>query len=157
MQRLADQNLITALVLAFVGVGAVYSAGDDVKNWMFPLLAAYVLLAIAAMLCLRVIYETITQHAPDIFRVRAEERIALTDVLVFALVVLVYVILMHGLGFWIASFLMLSVTSTYLTLNKTRRNVVLAVVVPLTACIAAYLIFLRVFYVPFPKATWFGG
>jgi hypothetical protein len=64
---------------------------------------------------------------------------------------------MNGLGFWLASFLMLSVASFYLTQKKTRRNLTLAVAVPLGVCIVAYLVFLRVFYVPLPEATWWSG
>ena len=45
--------------------------------------------------------------------------------------------------------------------KRRKRNVlpmiVLALVVPVVTCIAAYLIFLHVFYVPFPKATWWAG
>ena len=60
-------------------------------------------------------------------------------------------------GFWLASFLMLTLTSIYLTLDKTRSNIRLAVVVPLASCIVFYLVFLHLFYVPFPKATWWPG
>ena len=157
MQRLADRNLITALILFFVGGVATISSGDDVKNWMFPLLAAYVMLAIGAMLLARFLYLEITKHVPDLLRMSGADREAATDVIVFAAIVLVYIVVMHGLGFWISSFLMLSLTSIYLTLDKSRRNVVLAVVVPFAACVAAYIIFLRVFYVPFPKAAWWPG
>ena len=62
----------------------------------------------------------------------------------------------NGLGFWLSSLIMLTLASIYLTLEKTRRNLILAVVVPLAACIVAYFIFIHVFYVPFPKPTWWG-
>ena len=75
----------------------------------------------------------------------------------FLVIVLAYMFVMFGLGFWLASFLMLSLASNYLTLQKTRRNIVLAVIVPLAVCAAAYFIFLHIFYVPFPKATWWPG
>ena len=52
---------------------------------------------------------------------------------------------------------MLSLASTYLTLEKTRRNMGVAIIVPLAACVVAYLVFLHVFYVPLPKATWWPG
>jgi hypothetical protein len=52
---------------------------------------------------------------------------------------------------------MLLLTSLYLTLEKTRKNLSLAVVVPLAACVVAYVVFLHVFYVPLPKATWWAG
>jgi hypothetical protein len=52
---------------------------------------------------------------------------------------------------------MLSLASIYLTLDKTRNNIILAVVVPFATCILAYLIFQHVFYVPLPQARWWEG
>lgn len=79
------------------------------------------------------------------------------DVVVFGVIVVAYMMVVNGLGFWLSSFLMLSLTSLYLTPQKTRRNVTLAIVVPLVACILAYIVFLHVFYVPVPTATWWPG
>ena len=122
MRRIMDRDLLTALVL--FAVGAVFSAdgGKNLKDWVFPLLATYLVFGIAV-----------------------------------ALVVLAYVFVMHGIGFWLSSFLMVLLTSVYLTLEKTRRNMGLALAVPLAACVGAYLIFTHVFYVPFPEATWWRG
>jgi hypothetical protein len=152
-----DRDLLTALVLLFIGGVALFSAGDDVKNWMFPLLATYLILAIAVALIARVVFTAIMKHLPDIIRLAPEDQIAFIDVLVFFLIVLTYIFVMSGLGFWLSSLLMLSLTSIYLTLDKTRRNIRIAMVVPLVTCVAAYFVFLRVFYVPFPKATWWPG
>ncbi|MGI9387467.1 MAG: tripartite tricarboxylate transporter TctB family protein [Methyloligellaceae bacterium] len=157
MQRLLDRDLLTALVLFFIGGVAFFAAGNDVKNWIFPLLAAYLLLGIAAALVARVVFAAIMKHAPDIVHLTPEGRIAFIDVLVFFLIVLGYMFVLYGLGFWLSSLLMLSLTSIFLTLEKTRRNVVLALVVPLATCVVAYFVFLHVFYVPFPKATWWPG
>jgi hypothetical protein len=33
----------------------------------------------------------------------------------------------------------------------------LAIVVPLATCVVAYVVFLHVFYVPLPEATWLPG
>jgi len=157
MQKLMDRDLLTALTLFFVGGVAFFSAGNDVKNWIFPLLAAYLLLAIAVALVARVVFAAIMKHVPDIVRLAREDRIIFIDVLVFFLIVLAYMFVMYGLGFWLSSLLMLSLTSIWLTLDKTRRNIRLALVVPLVTCVVAYFVFLHVFYVPFPKATWWSG
>ena len=97
------------------------------------------------------------RRVPDIVRLAQEDRSAVIDVLVFFLIVLAYMFVMYGLGFWLSSLLMLSLTSIYLTLDKTRRNIRLALVVPLVTCVVAYFVFLHVFYVPFPKAAWWPG
>lgn len=157
MRRLMDRDLLTALVL--FGVGAVFSAdsGENVKDWIFPLLATYLVLGIAGALFLLVIFRAIMKRLPDIIHLTSEDRIAYFDVLVFILIVLAYVFVMYRLGFWLSSLLMLTLTSVYLTLEKTRKNIGLALVVPLVACVAAYFIFTHVFYVPFPEAAWWPG
>lgn len=157
MRKLMDRDLLTALVL--FGVGAVFSAdgGDEIKDWIFPLLATYLVLGIAVALVVLVLFRAITKRLPDIIHVTPEDRTAYFDVLVFFLIVLAYIFVMYGLGFWLSSFLMLLLTSTYLTLDKTRMNIGLALVVPLATCVAAYLIFTHLFYVPFPEASWWPG
>ena len=157
MRRLLDRDLLTALVLFCVA--AVFSADSaaDEKDWIFPLLANYLILGIAVTLVARVVFAAIMKHLPDIIHLAPEDRFAFIDVLVFFLIVLAYMFVMYGLGFWLSSLLMLLLTSIYLTLNKTRRNIALALVTPLVACVVAYFIFMHVFYVPFPKATWWPG
>ena len=157
MQKLMDKDILTALVLFGIGGFFLNGAGDDVKNWIFPILAIYLLMGIATVLILRVVLTSVINRTPDIMRFARENRAIYRDVLIFFLIVLVYMFVMTGLGFWLASFLMLSLTSMHLTMEKTRRNVRLAIVVPLCTCVAAYLIFLHLFYVPFPKATWWPG
>jgi len=157
MRKLMDRDFLTALVL--FGVGAVFSAdgGNDLKDWIFPILATYLVFGIAVALLLLVVFRAVTRRGADIIHPTPEDRVAYFDVLVFLLIVLAYVFLMYGLGFWLSSFLMVSLTSVYLTLEKTRANMALALVVPLAACVGAYLIFTHVFYVPFPEASWLRG
>lgn len=157
MRVFLDRDLLTALAL--FGVGAVFSAdgGDEIKDWIFPLLATYLVFGIAAALLLLVAFRAIAKRLPDITRLTSDDRNAYLDVLVFFLIVLAYVFVMYGLGFWLSSFLMLLLTSVYLTLDKTRKNVGLALVVPLVACVGAYFLFTHVFYVPFPEAAWWPG
>ena len=157
MQRLMDRDLLTALVL--FGIGAVFwsGSGADVKDWGFPLLATYLILGIAVALLARVVLAAVLKRAPDIVDGFRENRNVVIDLLGFCAIVLAYIFVLNGLGFWLASFLMLSLASLYLTRDKTRRNLALAVLMPLGVCILAYFIFLRVFYVPLPEATWWPG
>ena len=157
MQRLMDRDLLTALVLFGIGAVAWSGAGDDVKDWIFPLLATYLVLGIAVVLLARVVLAAVLKRAPDIVDGFGENRIVIIDLLVFGAIVLAYIFVLNGLGFWLASFLMLTLASTYLTMDKTRRSLIIAVVMPLAVCILAYFIFLRVFYVPLPEATWWPG
>lgn len=157
MQKLKDRDFLSALVLFFIGSVALYKEGDDLMNWVFPRLATYFVLFAAAVMAARVIFTDTDRRVSEIIRVSAEDRLVALDVFVFLVIVFGYLLVMYGLGFWLASFLMLAVASIYLTLDKTRKNIVLAIVVPLGICIAAYIIFLHVFYVPVPEARWWAG
>jgi hypothetical protein len=97
------------------------------------------------------------KHVPDIVQGVSEDWTDFIDVVMFCAIVLAYMFVMYGFGFWISSFLMLSLASIYLTLDKTLRNIGLAIVVPLAACLVAYVVFLHVFYVPLPEARWWAG
>ena len=157
MRRLIDQDLLTALVL--FGIGGVFlsASGNDPRDWIFPLLATYLVLGIAAALFLLAMFRAIMKRLPNILHLTAEDRIAYFDAFVFFLIVLAYILVMPGIGFWLSSLLMVTLTSIYLTLEKTRHNMMLALVVPLLFCIAAFFVFTYVFYVPFPEATWWPG
>jgi small basic protein len=154
MRILLDRDFLAALVLFAIGGVFLSSAGTDVTDWAFPRLAAYLVLAIAVVLAARTIFGSIFKHKPDLLEFDSEHRVVVMDVLVFLAVVLVYLFVMYGLGFWLASFLMLTATTVYLTLDKTRYNLALAVGVPLGICIVAYFVFQHVFYVPVPDARW---
>jgi len=157
VEKLKDRDLLSALVLVFIGAVALSKAGNDPRNWIFPRLATYVILAVAAVLIAQVAIRAIMERAPDIIPWEPEDRIVLIDLVVFGAIALGYIFVMYGLGFWLASFLMLTLASIYLTQERSRRNLVLAVVVPLAACVVAYVIFLHVFYVPLPEARWWAG
>ena len=157
MQRLFDRDFVTALILFCIGAIFWVDLGANAKDWIFPRLATYLILGVAVALTAKVVFAVIMKRLPDVVRLAREDRPAHIDVLVFVVIVLVYMFVMYGLGFWLASVIMTSAASIYLTLEKTRRNIKLAVVVPICSCIVAYYVFLHVFYVPFPEASWWSG
>lgn len=154
MQKLLDRDFLAALTLFGIGSVALAKAGADLMNWAFPLMAAYFVMFAAAVLVVSAGFAAVAKRAPDIISVSAEDRIVWLDVFTFLLIALGYLLVMYGLGFWPSSFLMVSLASIYLTKDKTRHNVVLAIVVPLAFCVVAYVVFQHVFYVPLPEGTW---
>lgn len=157
MQKLLDRNLLTALML--FGVSWMFSVGSssDPKDWAFPLLANYVIVCVAVILLVQFLVSVVRKQVPDLLQFSTEDKASAIDVLVFLLIVLAFMFLMNGLGFWLSSLIMLILVSLYLTLDKTRRSVIMAVIVPFGICITAYLIFTYVFYVPFPEGDWLPG
>lgn len=157
MTLLKDRDFLSALVLFAVGIVSLSEAGDDVRNWIFPLLATYLIIAIGAALAIKAIVTFVRNNPLDLFEWQSEDSTTLIDLLVFGVIVLGYILVMYGLGFWLASFIMLTVSSIYMTVERSPRNLILAVVVPALACIVAYVVFLHVFYVPLPEARWWAG
>jgi hypothetical protein len=131
--------------------------GNDLMNWVFPRLATYVVLGIGAVLLARVVLGAAIKRLPDTFQWEPEDRPVVIDLVVFCAIVLAYVFVMYRLGFWLSSFLMLSLASIYLTLDKSRRNIGVAIVASIGTCIVAYIVFLHVFYVPLPEGRWWEG
>ena len=157
MQLLKDRDFLSALVLLVIG-GVIWGdSGSDVKDWIFPLLAAYIALGIGAALLARVLLGGLLNRVPDLVDRLSDHRVVVVDLAVFCTVVLAYILLLYGLGFWLASFLMVMSTSLYLTKEKTRRNVIVAIVMPAVICVIAYLVFMQIFYVPLPEAEWWAG
>ena len=157
MQTLLDRNLLTALML--FGVSWMFSVGSssDPKDWAFPLLANYVIFWVAVILLVQFLVSLFRKRVPDLLQFSTEDRYSAIDVLIFLVIVLAFMFAMGGLGFWLSSLIMLILASLYLTLDKTRRSVTLATIVPFGICVSAYLIFTYVFYVPFPEGSWLAG
>jgi hypothetical protein len=155
MKRFADRDLLTAIML--FGVSALFSVGSssDPKDWAFPLLANYVTMGIAIVFLAKFVVALARKHVPDLIEMSADDRSSIMDVVVFQLIVLAFLFVMFGLGFWPSALITLILTSLYLTQERTTRNVRLAIIVPVCISIVAYLIFTQVFYVPFPEAGWF--
>jgi Tripartite tricarboxylate transporter TctB family len=156
MQKLLDRDLLAGVILFAIGAIAWANAGSDLMNWAFPLMATYFVLFAGALLIGRALFAVVAGSVLDLIGVGAEDRVVWLDILTFLAIALCYLLVMYGLGFWLASFVMLALVSLYLTKNKTRHNVALAIITPLAACIVAYFVFEEVFYVPLPDPTWWG-
>jgi len=157
MQKLMDRDLLAGLVLFVIGAIALANAGSDLMNWAFPLMAAYFVMFAAALLVARAVFGAVVQRVPDILSISAEDRTVWLDVFTFLLIALAYLLVLYGLGFWLSSFVMLVLASVWLTQDRTRHNLGLAIVVPLATCVVAYIVFQHVFYVPVPEAHWWPG
>ena len=141
------------------GVSWMFSVGSssDPKDWAFPLLANYVIFWVAVILLVQFLVSLFRKEMLDLLQFSNEDRYSAIDVLIFLVIVLAFMFVMDSLGFWLSSLIMLILASLYLTLDKTRRSVTTAVIVPFGICVSAYLIFTYVFYVPFPEGTWLAG
>ena len=79
MQRLLDRDLVTGLVLLCIYSLFIADSSADPKDWIFPILANYVILVIGILLLARGAFALFVKRLPDILHLTLEERLALTD------------------------------------------------------------------------------
>lgn len=149
----SDRDLWSALVLLAIGALFYSALGDEPVDWVMPRLAISFVLLMAAVLFLSFVVRLVLHRKPKYVPV-PQERHAVIDVLAFCIIVFLYMVLVKGLGFWLASLLMLAAASMTLMVERTRRNMMLGVVVPVGAIVVGYFIFQHVFYVPVPEGGW---
>lgn len=152
MRKVIGPDLAGAVALGVIGAVSISQMGAKTADWAFPRALTYTIIAIALVMIARVAFRAIRGRGLDTLTVAGKSQMV-TDVVVFSAAVLVYVLLIPVLGFWLDSFLMLVVTSIYLTTRRTVKSVVIAAVVAAGICALAYFIFLDVFYIPFPSAS----
>ena len=143
-------DLVGGIVL--LGIVAVFllNAGDDLLDWIFPLILSYTLAIIGVYLVIRGLlgFGDKTDTLLPILRGRG------TDPFVFTVLAAIYVGLVRAVGFWTMSVLMLFAGSVYLDHARSKRRIALAAVVALAVCIGAYVLLERVLYVPLPPERW---
>lgn len=139
-----------------IAIGAFFFAfsGEDVRDWIWPRTLAQVLMVLGVVVLiggLRPAGRNVTfPLVPRALRGRAALRRGDSDVLLFALGVIAYVVLMSLLGFWLVTFLVVAGAAMALDLGLTRRKRIVAVLVALALTVVGYVLFEIVFYVPFP-------
>lgn len=140
-----------ALFLMSFGIKSV--ALNLIKADFFPRLIAALLVFLGVILLLTGLkaakeYQTVEEESELPFW-KNDGTISMLETLVL---IGVYVLLMKPLGFVIATFIYLVVQMYVLTPKekRTRKNVVLFVVISLIASLAIYLLFVRVFYLMLP-------
>jgi len=136
-------------LLAIVAV-FVLNAGDRALDWIFPLSLSYLLGAIAVCLTIRGLlgFGARTDTLLPVLRGRG------VDVLVFTVLAAIYVVLVRAVGFWTMSALMLFAGSVFLDPARSRKRIALSAVVAVMVCLAAYILLVRVLFVPLPPEAW---
>jgi hypothetical protein len=141
-------DLVGGFVVLAISALFILGAGDGTLDWIFPLSLGYTLALIGAIVTIRglVGFGDKTTTLLPVLHGKG------VDVLVFTLMTVVYVVLAPLLGFWLMSAAMIFGAAVYLDHARSRKRIALAAVVSVAVCIAAYILLLRVFYVPLPRA-----
>jgi hypothetical protein len=129
-------------------------SGEDLGDWIWPRSLAQFLAVAGILLVFRGFSPSgRTRSVPFLPRAlqgRAALRRGDSDVLIFALLVVAYVVLMDLLGFWLVTFVVVAFGSMALDLERTRRKRVISLLSAAAVTVVGYIIFEIVFYVPFP-------
>lgn len=143
-------DLVGGLFLFSVVAVFLLNAGEGALDWIFPLSLSYTLAIIAGYLVVRGLlgFGDKTDTLLPIVRGRG------VDVSVFTAIAVIYVVLVRAVGFWTMSAVMMFAGSVYLDSVRSKKRIGLAAVVALAVCIAAYVILVRVLYVPLPPERW---
>jgi hypothetical protein len=149
-QLIQDSDFVTGLVTFILANIAEQGAGHDVKDWIFPLMAAHTLYACSLFFLFK--------SAIKFFRNNLEtdlnpgELRPIKDVTVFSVFVFIYLFIMYYLGFYVASLLLIWASIVFFTEEVDIRIIGKALLTAIIACIVAYVVFTHIFYVPFPKS-----
>jgi hypothetical protein len=143
-------DLMSGVFLLAIVAVFVLNAGDRALDWVFPLSLSYLLGAIAVYLTIRGLlgFGDRTDTLLPVLRGRG------VDVLVFTVLAAIYVVLLRAVGFWTMSALMLFAGSVFLDPTRSRKRIALSAVVAVVVCLAAYLLLVRVLFVPLPPEVW---
>ena len=143
-------DLVGGLFLLCVVAVFLLNAGEDPLDWIFPLSLSYMLAIIGLYLVVRGLlgFGDKTDTLLPVVRGRG------VDVSVFTVIAVIYVVLVRAIGFWTMSAVMLFAGSVYLDSARSKKRVVLAAGVALAVCAAAYVLLVRVLYVPLPPERW---
>lgn len=146
----ARVDLVAGIALVAIAAVFIVSAGEGRMDWLFPLVLAWLLVAVAVYLIVRGLlgYGETMPVKPALLRGEG------VDVAIFTGIAVIYVILARPIGFWLASAAMLFISSVYLAVERSRTTYVYSAVVAIMVCVVSYILLLQVFYVPLPEARW---
>ena len=136
-------------LLAFVSV-FLFNSGDELLDWVFPLVLAYTGAAFGVYFLIRGLLGRGKKVplVPPLLRGKG------VLVAVFVVIAVLYVGLARAVGFWIMSWLMLFAGSMYLAEERNGKQALVSAVIALGITLVGFWLFSRVFFVPFPRASW---
>ena len=143
-------DLIAGVVSLAIAAFFLLGAGSETLDWVFPRVLSYAIGAIGIVLLIRALfgYGGLVAAVPPILRGIGG------DIATFIGAAIAYVVLLPLLGFWPVSGVMIFATSVFLARERSRRIVIISLSASIAACVLAYLLLERVFYVPFPRGRW---
>ncbi len=156
LKMFRDSDFVTGLLLFAIATISYSGTGDNMKDWVFPLMASYTLFVISIAFLLKSALKVLNGKLMIDLTVTREQLPSVINVGFFCFFVLCYLFILFAFGFWVASPLLLWVSITYFNPDKSALSFAKSLLISLVACGAAYVVFTYIFYVPFPQSRLFG-
>ena len=151
-----DCDFLTGILTLCIASFCYAGVGDDMKDWVFPLMACYTLFSVSTVFLIKSLIKLFQNSVDKNVIILNEQIPSIINVIFFSFIVFGFLIVLFAFGFWIASFLFLWVSITYFNVEKNFSNSIKSLVISLIACGVAYVVFTHIFYVPFPESRIFG-
>ena len=151
-----DSDFLTGILTLFIASFCYAGIGDDMKDWVFPLMACYTLFSVSTVFLIKSLIKLFQNSIDKNVIILNEQIPSIINVIFFSLIVFGFLLALFAFGFWIASFLFLWARITYFNVEKNFSNSIKSLVISLIACGVAYVVFTHIFYVPFPESRIFG-
>ena len=156
LKMFRDSDFVTGLLLFAIATISYSGTGDNMKDWIFPLMASYTLFVISIAFLLKSALKVLNGKLMIDLTVTREQLPSVINVGFFCFFVLCYLFILFAFGFWVASPLLLWVSITYFNPDKSALSFAKSLLISLVACGVAYVVFTYIFYVPFPQSRLFG-
>ena len=156
LKMFRDSDFVTGLLLFAIATISYSGTGDNMKDWVFPLMASYTLFVISIAFLLKSALKVLNGKLMIDLTVTREQLPSVINVGFFCFFVLCYLFILFAFGFWVASPLLLWVSITYFNPDKSALSFAKSLLISLVACGVAYVVFTYIFYVPFPQSRLFG-
>ena len=143
-------DLLAGAAMLALAAGFFVNTGEEFLDWIFPRILIYAAAVMGVGLAIKGLlgYGGRIALTPAVLRGKGR------DVAVFVLFAVALVLLVEPVGFWITCWAMIFGTSVYLSPERGTRQVMKSALIALAVCVFSFLLFYRVFYIPFPRANW---
>lgn len=143
--------VMLGLVWLFLGKAGEVSKGN--YDWLFPVVLSYALGILAIALVVRGLRDLPNRgHGMPLVPTALYGRG--TDVVLFAMLMVVYTVLASRIGFWISSVAMIAIAAIFLDTAKSIRRHGLTGLVAVAVCVVGYLVLTGIFYIKYPIGSW---
>ena len=122
LKMFRDSDFVTGLLLFAIATISYSGTGDNMKDWVFPLMASYTLFVISIAFLLKSALKVLNGKLMIDLTVTREQLPSVINVGFFCFFVLCYLFILFAFGFWVASPLLLWVSITYFNPDKSALS-----------------------------------